>query len=171
MADTDFDYGWFDNTQQPPTEECGGTVECSVCGKFHGWCNELDKLKENSMLPAADSTSGRGARSGQAKNSNRLRVDDLSKDPVEAKILMVKSDLDGKYGAQVIAKIAIKGDTKFWYLDIKKNPNYRLMVAKFGQDENEWVDQRILLGLEKDDFNDQFFVRVTFPAKEKRARE
>ena len=167
---TDFVYGHGDIDSLPSqqTEACGGTVECRACGKFHGWCDELTKNKENiTMLPQAEGSTSNRASRGDNNKSNRLRVEDLSTTPREGKIVAVRADLQGKYGAQVIVKLAVGGETKFWYLDIKKNPNYKLLTAKFGHDENEWVGQKILLGTEKDDFTDNYFVRVSFPISKK----
>jgi hypothetical protein len=115
------------------------------------------------MLPNADSSQA----ASPSKKSNRLHQTDLSKTPREGKIIMVKADPNGRFGAQVICKVAVNGEIKFWYLDIKKNPNYRLLVEKFGNDENDWVNQKILLGLDLDEFSDNYFVRVSFPATEK----
>ena len=120
------------------------------------------------MLPNPDQAPQRGA--NNQRKSNRLRVEDLSHEPREAKILAVKADPDGRFGAQVIAKIAVNGEIKFWYLDIKKNPNYKHLVGKFGNDENDWAGQRILLGLEQDNFSDNWFIRVTFSEKATKTR-
>jgi hypothetical protein len=160
--DTDFNHGF--NEQMNP--ECTGSIICSKCGKFHGYCDTITQLKEKQMLPNADSSQAERP----SKKSNRLHTNDLTKQPREAKILMVKSDPNGRYGAQVICKLAVNGEIKFWYLDIKKNPNYRLLVDKFGNDENDWAGQKILLGLEQDEFSDNFFVRVSFPVAEGRRK-
>lgn len=169
--DGSFEYG---HNTEPAQEKCSGTVECSACKKFHGWCDEVEaKLKGETMLPNADQSdrsSGRRNDGGQRK-SNRLRAEDLSTDKRDAKILAVKADPDGRYGAQVIAKIAVNGEVKFWYLDIKKNPNYKLLVDKLGHDENNWPDTRIQLDLEKDDFSDNMFIRVHFPEATKSSRK
>ncbi len=123
------------------------------------------------MLPQADSTDSNRAERGAARKSNRLRVEDLSTTPRDAKIIAVKADLEGRFGAQVIAKLAVNGDTKFWYLSIKKNPNYKLLVEKFGHDENDWAGQKILLATQQDEFSDQYFVRVSFPQEAKTKKE
>ena len=117
------------------------------------------------MLPQAEGTTSNRAASGKSNNSNRLKVEDLSMDPRSAKIQMVKADLEGRFGAQVIVKLSVNGMTKFWYLNIKTNPNYQLLVAKFGHDENDWAGEQILLGLVQDGFYDQYLIRVSFPAK------
>lgn len=123
------------------------------------------------MLPNADQPQSSGRSGGSQKTSNRLRSEDLSKEKRDAKILAVKADPDGRYGAQVIVKVAVNGGVKFWYLDIKKNPNYKLMVEKFGNDENDWVDARIQLDLEQDGFSDNWFIRVHFPETTKSTRK
>lgn len=169
MNDTDFTYGYGAEQYDPETPllDCTGSVICSKCGKFHGYCDTINQLKEKQMLPNPDQEQGGSTR----KTSNRLHVSDLSKQPREAKIVMVKADPKGRYGPQVICKVAVNGEVKFWYLDIKKNPNYKLLVSQFGNDENDWAGQKILLGTEQDEFSDNFFVRVSFPTEEKRSRK
>lgn len=163
MSDTDFEFGA--NTQEG--SDCGGTVECSVCGKFHGWCNELDKLKENKMIPSSGEAGSTGRRGG---TSNRLTAADLSKEPRDAKILAARYEAEGKFGKpQVIVKMAINGTIRFWYLDMKKNPNLQLLIEQFGKNENDWAGERILMGLEEDPFHDTWYPRVSFPEKDKEA--
>lgn len=124
------------------------------------------------MLPGQDSgDGGRGGRGGNRK-SNKLTVEDLSVQPREAKILAVKAS-DGQFGPQVVVKLSVNGESKFWYVSTKKdkNPNYGLLLARFGRDENEWAGQKILLASELDDFTDNYYIRVSFPEKEaKRTR-
>ena len=128
------------------------------------------------MLPQSGTSDtrsrGRG-NSNQNKTSNRLTVEYLQqngaslKESLPAKILMVKAE-ENKFqsgAVQVICKVAINGEIRFWYLDIKKNPNYGLLTKKFGHDENEWIDKQILLGLEQNDFYENQLIRVSFPTK------
>lgn len=162
MTDTDFNYGANEQYDpETPLLDCTGRVQCTKCGKFFGYHDSITQLQEKQMLPNPESAGSGGGKT--QKPSNRLQTTDLSRQPREAKIVMVKSDPSGRYGAQVICKIAVNGEVKFWYLDIKKNPNYKLLVDKFGNDENDWVSEKILLGVEKDDFSDNLFVRVSFP--------
>lgn len=167
MSDEDFDPNNFPEQEEIPS--CGGSVECKACGKFHGWCDEVEiQLKGETMLPRSSGGSSSTQQSGgRAKPSNRLTTTDLSDTPREGKILMVKADPNGKFGPQAICKIAVNGEVKFWYLDIKKNPNYTILLDKFGENENEWAGQRIMLFNEQDDFSDNWFIRVTFPEKSK----
>lgn len=115
------------------------------------------------MLPSAHG----GTQQGPKKQGGMVYLtnDMLSKQPKAGKILAVKVDTEGKFGTRVVCKLAFDGKTIFYGINIAKNPNYELMTARFGQDENDWVGQGILLGLEKDDFSDQYFVRVSFPKK------
>jgi len=168
------------NTQEYGTgnDICGADETISPAFERHleGLCSVIrdriesitNTIKENAtMLPqSSGQTASRTAR-GQKNNSNRLRPEDLSSQAREGKILAARADLEGKYGAQVILKIAVNGEIKFWYLDIKKNPNYQLLTEKFGFDENEWVNQKILLGVEQDDFYGNYWVRVSFPENKK----
>jgi hypothetical protein len=165
MNDEDFEFGANSNAGR--VEECSGTVECRSCNKFHGWCDEVTaKLKGEQMLPTADQPTGR---TGRAK-TNRLRPEDLNAQPREAKIKMVKADPDGKFGSQVIVKLAVNGEVKFWYISLAKNPNYKILTEKFGHDENDWAGETILLGTEKDEFSDNLFIRVSFPEENKKKK-
>lgn len=168
MNDTDFNYGANEQYDpETPLLDCTGRVQCTKCGKFFGYHDSITQLQEKQMLPNPDSTSGSSSGGGRTqKPSNRLHVNDLSKQPRDAKIVMVKADPSGRYGPQVICKIAVNGEIKFWYLDIKKNPNYKLLVDKFGNEENDWAGEKILLGTEQDSFSDNYFIRVSFPGNE-----
>lgn len=121
------------------------------------------------MLPDSN---GAGAQSGR-RGSNAmtyLKNEHLSTTPKSAKIIAVKYDGENKYGPRVVLKLAFEGQTIFWGVTIKKNPNYVALLEKFGRDENGWVSQEILLGLEQDAFTGSYFPRVTFPAKVATAR-
>lgn len=176
-TDTGFDYGH--NTQTSTSEtideriareqssRCMGQAVCNSCGKSHGYCAELEEEKERiKMLPSGD-----GAPAAKRKGGmDWLKNEDLSKTAKEAKILGVRLDEEGQFGSRVNLKLALDGKIKFWGIPTKKSksPNYRLLLDKFGADENDWVDQRILILLEKDDFSDQWFPRVDFPKAEKK---
>lgn len=110
--------------------------------------------------------SNSGSRRADRGGVPKLQITDLSRTPKEAKITGVKA-VEGQYGAQVLCKLAIGGESRLWYLtaDIKKNPNYKLLIDKFGTEENDWMNQTILLGTVTDDVTEQAFIRVTFPGK------
>jgi hypothetical protein len=130
-------------------------------------------LKENTLLPKADSaptTSGKSTRS-RGQGLNWLRNEDLSKTPKAAKILAVRYDGENKFGPRVILKMAFEGETKFWGVSIKKNPNYKLLLEKFGEDENDWVSSSILLWLEAEEFSEQYYTRVGFPEAKEKSRK
>lgn len=117
------------------------------------------------MLPSAGGTANVAAK--KAGGQNWLKVDHLTKQPKEAKILMVRSDADNRFGPRVNLKIAMDGQVYFYGINIKGNPDYQALLERFGQDENEWVDKKILLHAEQDEFTDKFFPRVTFPTGKK----
>lgn len=161
--DTDFNYG--QNEVQSDEDHCMGSVRCSQCGKHHGYCREIEEEKEKlKMLPT-----GNEAQSGtrrKASGMDWLKNEDLSVQSKEAKILMVRYNQEGRFGARVEMKLALDGKIKYWGVPPRlddKNPNYRILTEKFGHNENDWVDQRILLSLEKDEFTQQYFVHVDFP--------
>lgn len=125
------------------------------------------------MLPSSESGS-EGRSTGRKRSAGAMTylVNEMlsSKTATEAKILGVKLDEENRYGARVVLKLAMDGKTVFWGVNIKKNPNYKILEAQFGREENDWVSQVVLLQLEKDDFTDGYFVRVHFPAKGGRSR-
>lgn len=117
------------------------------------------------MLPTGNqpAASGKPKREGAMK---WVKVEDLSTTPKEAKILMVRLNKQGRYGARVELKLAFEG--QIMYFGVPPNEevtNYSLLIKKFGPEENDWVDKRILLYLEKDKFSEQFFIRVDFPKR------
>jgi hypothetical protein len=179
MVKLDVEYG-FNVEDDTPTyvQACMGLLVCPHCSKAV-MCGDIQPNKvviteENKMLPSGDSQQqqsnqkrGRGQQQGLPRLDNSM----LSRQPKEAKILMVKQ-VEGQYGLQVALKLAFEGQATMWYVkaDRKKNPNYGLLLDKFGPDENDWVGQVILLKLEQDDFTEQFFARVSFPAEAKGKR-
>ena len=168
MSDTDFEFGH--NAPEPeaqPESACMGSVLCEYCGKRHGYCSEVEsQIKGEQMLPRPDEDgSSTPARSKRAGSMRYLKNEDLSKTPKEAKIIGVKADPDNKFGAGVVLKMSLEGQTIFWTVRTKRNPNYRILTEKFGFDENDWNGNKILLFLEQDEFSDQFFPRVAFPTE------
>lgn len=145
---------------------CMGRVYCQVCKTFHGYCVEVAEDKERlKMLPTGNESAG----SGQKRKGGMdwLKNEDLNTTGKEAKILMVRYNKEGRFGARVEMKLAIDGMIRYWGVPPKsddRNPNYKLLTDKFGHDENNWVEQRIILLLVQDDFSQQYFVRVDFPS-------
>lgn len=112
------------------------------------------------MLPTQGGESrGNSRRSGGEKFLNNT---DLSRSPKEVKIIAVKGEPESPKGARVILKLALEGKTKFWYMDVKKDPNYKTLTDKFGFDENDWVGQKFLIHLEPHEFFDNDVRRITF---------
>lgn len=121
------------------------------------------------MLPDSN---GQGAAQGRRGGNamTYLKNEHLSTTPKGAKILGVKYDGENRYGPRVVLKLAFEGQTIFWGLTIKKNPNYATLLEKFGRDENAWVGQDILIGLEQDSFTGSYFAHVSFPKAAATAR-
>lgn len=157
---TNFDYGYNTVEEQSPTEtsttsRCLGRVVCAVCKKFHGYCADVDDEKEKlKMLPTGDGSPSRSTKKG---GLNWIRVTDLSTQPAEAKILLVKYTEEGQYGPQVMMKLAFKGEIRYMSVrpDKKKDARYAMMLDAWGPDENNWIDQRLLLSAEIDEFSEQ----------------
>lgn len=181
--DTDFPHG---NNSTGTVENCGGTVECRACGKYHGWCDELTALRNlqgEKMLPEPGTPQQQQStgRSRRTKTDNVwLNVEFVSSLGVvaegpgaDAKCLAVKYEPHPKEkfgkqpGPQVVVKLAIGGQTKFWNLDIANNPNYKYLCEQFGKDENDWPGQKFQIGLEQHEFYDNLLLRAMFDKKEK----
>jgi hypothetical protein len=113
------------------------------------------------MLPTADQEQKQTRRTG--KGIPYVTTEDLSRSAKEAKIMDVRADNENKFGPRIILKIAMDGKTWFFGVNLKKNPNYKILLDKFGREENDWVGQKILLSLEQDEFTENYYARVTFP--------
>jgi hypothetical protein len=170
--DTSFNPDEFNNQDNDSSPDgCMGPVICNRCGKRHGYCCEMSEdlktlrtIKDNQMIPSSQENQQQSRRS-RREGMKFLSNADLSTSPKEAKILAVKVDRDHKFGPSVVLKLSLNGETRFWTLNIKKNPNFPILENKFGNDENDWVGQKILLQLEQDEFSDQYYSRVSFPSK------
>ena len=172
-SDTDFNFGNNSRDDRVSRTEdngfdsdgCMGPVKCTACGKFHGYCREITEDKEKQkMLPTGDGSTNNSKR--RTNGMNWLRIEDLSTTAQEAKILMVKLT-EGQYGPQVQLKVAFRGEIR--YLGVrpsKKDPRYKTLLDEFGPDENNWIDKRIHLLAEKDEFSEQFNMRVNIPVPE-----
>lgn len=163
--DTQFNYGANelpDNQQKFPDETypCNGACKCTVCGKHIGYHAELEEDKK--MLPTGNESESPRSNKRQS-NQVWLKNEDLSMDVKTAKIIDVRYNKDGRFGARVEMKLALNGTTRFWGIPPKvddKNPNYREMLAAFGADENSWVNREIGLFLEQDTWSGNYFPRV-----------
>lgn len=174
--DTDFNFGANESKEsidqriaREHAERCMERVRCDVCGFSFGFCQELQDEKEKlRMLPSGNEPTT-GKRNPSKTGINWLSVEDLTNQPQEAKILQVNYNKEGRFGARVEMKLAFNGEIIYWGVPPRKddrNPNYKSLLDKFGPNENDWVDQRILLYNEAHKFYEgQYFIRVDFPAK------
>lgn len=134
------------------------------------YVRQFTKEKIN-MLPQ----SGGGASNPTTQKSDRgglprLDVSMLSaRQEKEFKIQSVRAE-EGKFGTQVSLKGSLEGTTVMWYLSIKNNPCYDALVEKFGQEENDWAGQLVLLHIEQDKHTEKWYPRVTFSKSNKPAK-
>lgn len=172
-SSTDFNYGANETESvdqriaREHAERCMERIVCNVCGFSFGFCQELQDEKEKiRMLPSGNEQSS-GKRTTKS-GIKWLAPEDLNTTPQEAKILSVFYNKDGRYGARVEMKLAFDGEIVYWGVEPKKDsksPNYKLLLEKFGANENDWIDQRILLYTEAHKFYEgQWYIRVDFPA-------
>jgi hypothetical protein len=110
-----------------------------------------------------------GARGRSAPSVPFLKVEDLTAEGKRAKILGVQSQRT-KYN-DLVVKLAIGGRSFFFGLRLS-NPNFETLYEAFGADENKWVGQEFLIGLEWNDFYEKNFVRVLeAPAKKSKGEK
>jgi len=160
--------GGPENCPKSETYPCNGACKCSVCGKHIGYHAEIEE--ERKMLPTGnESQSNNGGRNRKQSNQVWLKNEDLSMDVKHARILAVRYNKDGKYGARVEMKLALDGKTLFWGVPPKvddKNPNYKELIAEFGPEENDWVNKTIGIFLEQDEWSGNYFPRVSIDKEE-----
>lgn len=180
-TDTDFDFGA--NASKESIDEriarehasrCMERICCSVCGFSFGFCQEVQDEKEKLRMLPSGNEQATGRKAASKSGIKWLSTDDLNNQPQEAKILAVNYNKDGKFGARVEMKLAFNGEICYWGVPPKKddkNPNYKLLLEKFGPNENDWIDQRILLFTEPHKFYEgQYFIRVDFPTQKGKTR-
>ena len=138
-------------------ERCMEKVYCGACKKYHGYCAEITEEKERlKMLPTGDGTGTRRTGGGGLAFIN---PEDLSTQPQEAKILMVKFTEKGGKSQQpsITLKVAFKGDIRYvWVPARMSDPRYKMLINSFGPDENNWIDERFTLYLEKNEFTEKY---------------
>jgi hypothetical protein len=105
----------------------------------------------------SDSQRGGGRGNRQAPAVPFLKVEDLTQDPKRAKILGVQTQNTGFN--DVIVKIAIGGRSFFMGLKAS-NPNYEALFNAFGEDDNKWVGQEFMVGLNYNEFYEKNFVHI-----------
>lgn len=104
-----------------------------------------------------------GGSNKQRMGMRFLKISDLSTTPKPAEILDTKQDPHNRYGNTVVVKLQMEAGIFFWSLKVDKNPNLEALIAKFGRDEADWKGQALLIGLEMDEFSEQYFPVVLFP--------
>jgi hypothetical protein len=181
--DTEFNFGW--NAEQPTQENAtawdqdtldelwAALFELEARARWIG--NRVSELmlllKEKNMLPRSDSNDNSsqnsgGRRGGSQDGLPRLTTKMLNRTPREARIIAVRA-LEGKFGPQVLLKLALDGQSVLWYLGVKNNPCFKALEHEFGNEENDWAQKTILLHNEQDEVTEQYFMRVTFPKEGK----
>jgi hypothetical protein len=107
--------------------------------------------------------SGRSGSQRPAPKVPFLKVEDLTEEPSRAKILGVQTQNTGFN--DIIVKVAIRGKSYFFGLKAS-NQNYEALFDAFGDNENKWVGEEFLVGLNFNDFYEKQFVHVfEAPAK------
>ena len=132
--------------------------------------------EENDMLPQPGGGKTESQRGGGKQTSGRpaptvpfLKVEDLKTDPVRAKILAVQSTNTGFN--DVIVKVAVNGRSYFFGLKAS-NPNYESLFKAFGDDDNKWVGQEFMVGLNWNEFYEKNFVHIfEAPAPERKNKK
>lgn len=118
---------------------------------------------EPMQLPRPGEETRKTGAQQQAGAIEYLTPDMLTTVPREAVILDVKLDLQNNFGAAVVLKLDYQGRQVLWTLRIKNNPNYSILIDKFGSDSDNWKTKHINLFLEQDSFDQRFYSRIGFP--------
>jgi hypothetical protein len=164
--DTDFNFGANvpdesidERIAREQAERCMEKIYCGACKRYHGYCAEITEDKEKmKMLPTGDGTQTR-SRNNSGGGLAFVNPEDLSTQPQEAKILMVKFTEKGGKSNQpsITLKIAFKGDIRYVWMPARiSDPRYKLFLDAFGPDENNWVEERFTMKLKKDDFTEKY---------------
>jgi hypothetical protein len=111
------------------------------------------------MIP----TDGKNSSSKRRNNKKWLATEDLTRQPKEAKVLGAKYNANGQYGPAIEVKFSLEGESRFWTLRTT-NPNWDIFVKQLGAEENDWVGNKFLINLEYDEYEEQYFPHVSFPA-------
>lgn len=128
----------------------------------HGWFQGEDE----DMLPPVgggktqsqrNQPQGGGGRRPTPPSVPFLKVEDLTNDPVTAKVLGVQTQNTG-YN-DVIIKVAIKGRSFFYGLKAS-NPAYETLTKALGHNDNDWMGATFTVGLEWNEFYEKNFVTV-----------
>lgn len=178
------------NQETPPLPEpytpCMGAVLCSVCGKRHGLCTEVNEQltgiknddsgiytdmgvssfewENDKMIPRDSGNSASGGRSSSKKKGGSglryLSTDMLNTDKQTALIVDARTQDDNfKPGKQlVVVKIKFKGEMLLWTLR-PGNPNMDVLADAMGDDETAWKDRSIELFNEVDSFDHKVWMR------------
>jgi hypothetical protein len=111
------------------------------------------------MLKQPDDNQSSNSRSGRSRGTQTVpyvKVENLTSDPVRVKILGAIANVGFN---DLIVKIAMGGRSYFYGLKAN-NPNYAKLLKAFGSDENKWVGEEFMFGLEWSDFHEKNFMSV-----------
>ena len=154
--------------------DCMGTLVCPKCGRFHGYCSEINAQltgttegpqlrngENDEMIQRGNESKGqrRGGRTNQGVPF--LTVDKLSSDHSPATILAARLQDDNfkPNGPQVVVvKILLRSNTFLWTLR-SNNPNLDALVDAFGPDESTWENRKISMYIEEDNFDGKKWIR------------
>lgn len=138
-------------------------ADVDVSWEEHGWF--LGNEDEDMLPPVGggktqsqrNQPQGGGGRRPTPPSVPFLKVEDLTNDPVTAKVLGVQTQNTG-YN-DVIIKVAIKGRSFFYGLKAS-NPAYETLTKALGHNDNDWMGAEFTVGLEWNEFYEKNFVTV-----------
>lgn len=180
MGDTSFGFGHNipdesidERIAREQAERCMEKLYCPACKRYHGYCAEIAEEKEKlKMLPTGDGNNN--SRRNTGGGLPFINAEDLSTQPQEAKILMVKFTEKGGKSNQpsITLKCAFKGDIRYVWMPARtSDARYKLFLDAFGPDENNWVEERFTMHLEKNEFTEKYETRFVIPKEKKGARK
>jgi hypothetical protein len=162
------------------------SIVCVTCGKFHGYCSEVegtleierdawadgspvtqpDEEDDPNMIPrgnmAPQNARGRGTGTQRQQTGlDFLSIKDLSATKQLAKILAARTQPDTYKPGQpdlVAVKIQLPGKLRLWNLRTN-NPNLEYLGDQLGDDETQWAGVELFLFNEVDEFDNKTWIR------------
>jgi hypothetical protein len=148
---TEFNYGF--NANEPAIYDCLGRVICVVCGKFHGYCNELTSATDRAGGHGAPgdgmdlgSHYDKDAKKGGGKFKQRpfLKSTDVAAKGSTAKITDVREAPKQMQYSDILCDLTIGKKEYTWGLK-SKSITLNMLIDELGKRTEKWIGKTIKL--------------------------
>ena len=164
MGDISFNFGA--NVPDRKDDDCFGMLVCPHCGKSV-ICQDVPTNQtvatEENMIPRNTNTSGGGGGRGGKRRSGFpfLATDKCSTDHEPGVIIGARVEDDSfRKGDQVVA-LKLRYKSQLWLYNLRpSNPVMDTLANAFGDDEAQWVNKKVVIYNEEDDFNGKLWLRI-----------